>query len=293
MNDFGLIIVDKPIGPTSHRVVSIVRQGTGIRKVGHAGTLDPRASGVLVLCLGAATRLSEFLSTDSKRYEAVIRFGSSTETFDSEGDMVRITGAAPRIEDIRETLQEFKGEIVQVPPPYSAIKIQGKKAYELARKGEDVELEPRTVTIYDLLFVEYRPPDLVIEIECSAGTYIRSIANDLGERLTTGAHLAGLRRTKAGVFTLEESVPLPALEVALAAGNWDMYRRPAADALPGLPKLELRGQELEDILNGRRIPSNQVVSGMARGIGPDGDLIALLEATPEGDLWHPRKVFNH
>jgi len=292
MNDFGLIIVDKPIGPTSHRVVGIVRQGTGIRKVGHAGTLDPRASGVLVLCLGAATRLSEFLSTDSKRYEAVIRFGSSTETFDSEGDMVRITGAAPLLEDIRDVLGEFKGAIEQVPPPYSAIKIQGKKAYELARQGEEVDLEPRTVTIYDLVLVEYRPPDLVVEIECSAGTYIRSIANDLGERLTTGAHLASLRRTKAGVFTLEESVPLPALEVALAAGNWEMYRRPAADALPDLPKLKVRGSELDDILNGRRIPSSKPAAGMARAIGPDGDLIALLEATPEGDLWHPRKVFS-
>ncbi|MFN2146954.1 MAG: tRNA pseudouridine(55) synthase TruB [Anaerolineales bacterium] len=292
IHDFGLIIVNKPVGPTSHRVVSVVRQGTGIRKVGHAGTLDPRASGVLVLCLGAATRLSEFLSTDSKRYEAVVRFGSSTETFDSEGDRVRITGAAPRIEDIRDVLQEFRGEIEQVPPPYSAIKIQGKKAYELARKGEEVELEPRTVTIYDLVLVEYRPPDLVIEIECSAGTYIRSLANDLGERLTTGAHLASLRRTKAGVFTLEDSVALPALEVALAAGNWDMYRRPAADALPDLPKLKLLGQELDDILNGRRIASRGTASGMVRAIGPDGDLIALLEATPEGDLWHPKKVFT-
>ncbi|MEJ2011542.1 MAG: tRNA pseudouridine(55) synthase TruB [Anaerolineales bacterium] len=291
MNDFGLIIVDKPVGPTSHRVVSIVRQGTGIRKVGHAGTLDPRASGVLVLCLGAATRLSEYLSTDSKRYEAVIRFGSSTETFDSEGEMVRITGAAPQLEDIREVLVEFEGEIEQVPPAYSAIKIQGKKAYELARQGEEVELEPRTVTVYELLFVEYRPPDLVIEIECSAGTYIRSLANDLGERLTTGAHLASLRRTKAGVFTLEDSVPLPALEVALAAGNWHEYRRPAADALPDLPKLKVRGQELDDIVNGRRIAATGSASGMARAIGPDGDLIALLEATPEGDLWHPKKVF--
>jgi tRNA pseudouridine55 synthase len=291
MNDFGLIIVDKPVGPTSHRVVSIVRQGTGIRKVGHAGTLDPRASGVLVLCLGAATRLSEYLSTDTKRYEAVIRFGSSTETFDTEGEMVRITGAAPQVADIREVLVEFEGEIEQVPPAYSAIKIQGKKAYELAREGKEVELEPRAVTVHELLFVEYRPPDLVVEIECSAGTYIRSLANDLGERLTTGAHLASLRRTKAGVFTLGDSVPLPALEVALAAGNWDEYRRPAADALPDLPKLMLRGRELDDILNGRRIANVGSVSGMARAIGPDGDLVALLEATPEGDLWHPKKVF--
>ena len=132
MDAFGLLIVDKPVGPSSHRVVSIVRQGTGIRKVGHAGTLDPRASGVLVLCLGAATRLSEFLSTDTKRYEAVIRFGSSSETYDGEGPMVHITGAVPNLEDIRIVLDEFRGEIEQVPPPYSAIKLQGQKAYEIA-----------------------------------------------------------------------------------------------------------------------------------------------------------------
>ena len=121
---------------------------------------------------------------------------------------------------------------------------------------------------------------------------LKEAANDLGERLTTGAHLASLRRTKAGVFTLDESVPLPALEVALAAGNWEMYRRQAADALPHLPKVKLAGGPLEDILNGRRIATGTQATGLARGIGPDGDLIALLEATPEGDLWHPRKVFN-
>lgn len=292
MDDFGLLIVDKPVGPTSHRVVSVVRQGTGIRKVGHAGTLDPRASGVLVLCLGAATRLSEYLSTDTKRYEAVIRFGSSSETYDGEGPMVRITGAAPREEDIREVLGEFKGEIEQVPPPYSAIKLQGRKAYEMARKGEEVDLAPRQVTIYDLVLDEYRPPDLVLEIECSAGTYIRSIAHDLGERLTTGAHLASLRRTKAGIFTLDDCVPLRALELAMAERAWQEYRRPAADALPNLPRVQIEGPILADVLNGRRIPTAGEMEGMARAIGPDGDLVALLESVEDGRFWHPRKVFN-
>jgi tRNA pseudouridine55 synthase len=291
MDEFGLLIVDKPIGPTSHRVVSIVRQGTGIRKVGHAGTLDPRASGVLVLCLGAATRLSEYLTTEAKRYEAVIRFGSSSETYDGEGPLVHITEAAPLEEDIRDALGHFRGEIEQVPPPYSAIKVQGKKAYELARKGEEVELESRMVTIYELILVDYRPPDLVLEIECSAGTYIRSIANELGERLMTGAHLANLRRTKAGVFSLEDSVPLHALEMAIDAGTWRDYRRPAADALPDLPMVRIEGAHLSDVLNGRRIPAENISTGMARGMGPDGDLVALLESVEEGKSWHPRKVF--
>jgi tRNA pseudouridine55 synthase len=291
MDTFGLLIVDKPVGPTSHKVVSIVRQGTGIRKVGHAGTLDPFASGVLVLCLGAATRLSEFLSTDTKRYEAVIRFGSSSETYDGEGPMVHITGAAPGLDDIRAVLDEFRGEIEQVPPPYSAIKLQGQKAYEIARKGGEPELEPRTVTIYDLVLVDYRAPDLVLEIECSAGTYIRSIAHDLGTRLTTGAHLASLRRTKAGSFTIDECVSLYALEVAMADGTWGQYRRLAANALPDHPKVHIQGDRLEDVINGRRIPAPDGAAGMARGIGPDGDLVALLEAVEDGRSWHPRKVF--
>ncbi|MEE8120489.1 MAG: tRNA pseudouridine(55) synthase TruB, partial [Anaerolineales bacterium] len=134
MKHFGLILVDKPTGPTSHKIVSIIRRETGVRKVGHAGTLDPRASGVLILCLGAATRLSEYLSTASKRYEAVIRFGESTKTYDAEGDSIRITGAVPTEEDIQAIIPEFTGQIEQIPPPYSAIKIKCKIAYELARK---------------------------------------------------------------------------------------------------------------------------------------------------------------
>jgi tRNA pseudouridine55 synthase len=292
MKVFGLMLVDKPVGPSSHKVVSIVRKGTGIRKVGHAGTLDPRASGVLVLCLGSATRLSEFLSTASKRYEAVIRFGTSTETYDAEGDAVRITGAAPSEEEIRSILPDFMGEIEQTPPPYSAIKVQGKKAYELARQGEDVELDPRMITIYHLDFVQYNPPDLTVSVECSAGTYIRSLAHDFGEKLQTGAHLANLRRVKSGPFTLEDCAPLSKLEMGFSAGDWQRYVRPAAEALPELPIVKVDGTSLEDVLNGRRIPASEKAEGMARAIGPDGDLVALLEAAQDGGLWHPKKVFG-
>ena len=292
MKGFGLMLVDKPVGPSSHKIVSIVRKGTGVRKVGHAGTLDPRASGVLVLCLGAATRLSEYLSTASKCYEAVIRFGTSTETYDAEGDAIRITGAAPPEEDIRSILPQFIGEIEQIPPPYSAIKIQGKKAYELARKGEIVELDPRKITIYHLDFDSYNPPDLTLSVECSAGTYIRSLAHDLGEKLNTGAHLANLRRVKSGPFTLEECVPLSDLEQSIISGDWEQYLRPASDALPELPTLNVVGAVLEDVLNGRPILAEGTVEGMARAIGPDGDLVAILKAAPDGSLWHPKKVFR-
>lgn len=291
MRDFGLLIVDKPVGPSSHRIVSQVRQGTGIRKVGHAGTLDPRASGVLVLCLGAATRLSEYLSTTSKRYEATIRFGAATRTYDGDGEVVRCSESLPSADDIRAALPRFLGEIRQAPPPFSAIKLQGRRAYEFARAGEPVDLEPRMVTIHKLEVGTYQPPDLALAIECSAGTYIRSLANDLGDCLGSGAFLAALRRTKAGPFTIEEAVSMPTLEQSFAQRSWEAYLRPATDALPQLPILRLTSDQLESIRHGHRLPAADGASGLARAVGPDGELAAILEAVEAGSQWHPRKVF--
>lgn len=291
MKDYGLMVVDKPVGPTSHNVVSLVRRGTQIRKVGHAGTLDPRASGVLVLCLGAATRLSEYLSTSTKRYEAVIRFGSATRTYDSDGEVTSHTDAVPRLKDIEATLPAFLGEIDQVPPPFSAIKVHGKKAYEMARKGQEVDLQPRKVVINRLDVLAFHPPDLSLSIECSAGTYIRSLAHDLGEQLASGAHLAGLRRSRSGPFTLEDAIALPMLEVAFLTGKWEQYVRPAADALPEFPPVPVDAEGLERIRFGHRIPAAPGSDGMAKAVGPDGELIAILEAVDGGSEWHPRKVF--
>lgn len=291
MKDFGILVVDKPIGPTSHQIVSIVRRGTGIRKVGHAGTLDPRASGVLVLCLGQATRLSEYLSTSEKRYLAVIRFGASTRTYDSEGDILQETGNAPKRKDIEEALSEFRGEISQVPPPYSAIKVQGKRAYQLSREGKPPELNARKVIIHELKLLSYKKPDLTLEIECSAGTYIRSIAHDLGEMLSTGAHLAELKRIKAGPFTIDDAIPLPKLEVGLMVDKWERYVIPAADALPDFPVVKISQKNLDLIRHGHSIPAELSSSGMARGISSDGELVAILEAVEDGTHWHPRKVF--
>jgi tRNA pseudouridine55 synthase len=291
MRDFGLIIVDKPFGPTSHRIVSLVRQGTGIRKVGHAGTLDPRASGVLVLCLGPATRLSEYLSMTSKRYEATIRFGATTQTYDGDGEIVRRSEQLPTIDQIQAALPQFMGEIRQAPPPFSAIKLQGRRAYDMARAGEPVELAPRSVTIHLLEVADYHAPDLALAIECSAGTYIRSLANDLGECLGAGAYLAALRRTKAGPFGIDQAVSLAMLEESFGTGSWEEYVRPAADALPHLPIIRLDAVQLEGVRHGHRLPAAAASSGMARGLGPDGELAAILEAVEAGSLWHPRKVF--
>ncbi len=291
MSAFGIIVVDKPVGPTSHQVVSVVRQGTGVRKVGHAGTLDPRASGVLILCLGAATRLSEYLSTSEKRYDAVIRLGESTETYDTEGTLIGTSENLPTLEQIRKVLPEFRGEIEQVPPPYSAIKVDGKRAYDLARAGVSVDLDSREVTIGQLEIKRYDPPDLTVSVECSAGTYIRSLAHDIGNRLGVGGHLAALRRTMSGVFSLSDAVPLAELSHGLEAGTWEQYIHPAADALPDMPLVEISRENQELVRHGHRIPAQEGATGMARGVDEQGGLIAILEATDDGAEWHPRKVF--
>ncbi|MGH2621278.1 MAG: tRNA pseudouridine(55) synthase TruB [Anaerolineales bacterium] len=291
MTAFGVIVVDKPVGPTSHFVVDAVRRGTGVSKVGHAGTLDPRASGVLVLCLGPATRLSEYLSRSTKGYEAQVQFGKSTETYDAEGAAIKDTGESPALEEILRVLPGFRGDIQQTPPPYSAVKVAGKKAYELAREGKPVELEPRTVTIFKLEPLEYQPPEFTVWVECSAGTYIRSLAHDLGETLGCGAHLSKLRRVKAGPYTLNEAVGLSELQQAMADGSWPTYLRPAADALPDLPIVNLEPKELELVRNGLAIPTRTASHGLARALAPNGELAAILEASDGSQQWHPRKVF--
>lgn len=286
----GVLVVDKPVGLTSHDVVQIIRRGTGIRRAGHTGTLDPRASGVLVVLIGPAVRLSEFVSAEDKRYHATIRLGSSTDTYDAEG----ITGE-PEVEvDVSEEafaelLQNYVGEIEQVPPPYSAVKVKGKRAYELARKGEEVKLEPRIIQVHSLELLEWALPDVVIDVHCSSGTYVRSLANDLGEELGVGAHLVGLRRTKSGRFSLREAVSMRQLRDDFEAGTWAQNLIPAAEALGDWPAIELDADMMEIVRHGNRIPAEAGASGMARAISQQGDLVAILEV--DGDEWQPRKVF--
>jgi tRNA pseudouridine55 synthase len=288
----GVLVIDKPIGLTSHDVVQIVRKGTGIRRAGHTGTLDPRASGVLVVLIGPAVRLSEYVSASDKRYQATIRLGSTTDTFDSEG-VITSESSANHIteENFDEILQTYVGEIEQVPPPYSAVKVKGRKAYEMARKGENVELEPRKIQVYSLEILEWSPPEVVIDAYCSSGTYVRSLANDLGKSLGTGAHLIGLRRTKSGRFTLREAVPLRKLKESFIAGDWYKNLIPAADALGDWPMVELDGNLVDLVRHGHRIPAEPDSEGWARGISQQGDLVALLEYHPDSDEWQPRKVF--
>jgi tRNA pseudouridine55 synthase len=288
----GVLIVDKPIGLTSHDVVQIIRRGTGIRRAGHTGTLDPRASGVLVVLIGPAVRLSEYVSASDKRYQATIRLGSSTDTFDADG---QITDSFPidsiTEETFNEYLQQFVGEIEQVPPPYSAVKVKGRKAYDMAREGEEVDLAPRIINVYSLEVLEWAPPEAVVDVYCSSGTYVRSLANDLGKALGAGAHLVGLRRTKSGRFTLRDAVPLRRLEESFDAGNWYRYLIPAAEALADWPMIELDADQVELVRHGHRIPAEPGQTGWVRGVSQQGDLVGLLEVDEETQEWQPRKVF--
>lgn len=295
LKDFitGAMVVDKPVGMTSHDVVKVIRGGTGIRRAGHTGTLDPRASGVLVVLIGPAVRLSEYLSASDKRYQAIIRFGVATDTYDTEGKQVGETKSVDHIteSDFQQLLRDYEGKIAQVPPAHSAIKVNGQKAYDLARRGEDVELEPRIVDVYNLELLEWAPPEAVIDVYASSGTYVRSLANDLGNDLEVGAHLTGLRRTKNGQFTLRDAVRLQELKDSFEEGDWYKHLIPAAETLADWHTIELTPEDAEKIKHGHRIPAEPGSSGWARGLSEQGDLIALLEV-PEGEeFWQPRKVF--
>jgi tRNA pseudouridine55 synthase len=291
-NVSGVLVIDKPIGMTSHDVVQIIRKGTNIRRAGHTGTLDPRASGVLVVLVGPSVRLSEYVSASDKRYQAVVQLGTTTDTYDADGRVLNITAVDISEKQFNDVLQSFVGEIEQIPPPYSAVKVKGKKAYEMARQGEEVNLEPRKINVYNLELLEWAPPEAVIDVYCSSGTYVRSLAHDLGDKLGCGAHLIGLRRTKSGRFTLRDAVPLRKLREAFENGNWEEFLIPAAEALSDWPAIDLTPEELTIVRHGRRIPADPTLGQMARAISADGELIGLLELDTETNEWQPKKVFS-
>jgi tRNA pseudouridine55 synthase len=295
---------------TSHDVVARVRRVTGIKKIGHAGTLDPLAAGVLVLCVGGATRLSDYVMHGKKRYQARVRLGETTTTYDAEGEVV-LERDASRVtrEDVERVLPSFVGEIEQIPPMYSAIKQGGKKLYDLAREGKTVEREARkvridaiTVSQWDIAVMGRKLADsqalsdtsnrrsvteFEAEIVCSAGTYIRSLAFDIGEALGVGAHLTGLIRTGSGVFTLENAVPLDTLLVNPA----EYVIRPY-EALKDYPALMLDAADEVEVMHGRAINRSSDFTAEAVIMAYDGQkrLIAVL-AADNGQL-KPQKVFT-
>lgn len=243
---FGFLNIYKPVGMTSHDVVATLRRVTKIKQIGHTGTLDPFAEGVLPICVGKATRLIEYLQ-DDKEYLATVQFGASTNTFDLDGEKTSVSGKKVTKSEVEEGLKAFSGEISQLPPIFSAIKVKGKKLYEYARKGEEVEIHPRKVVIenIELKVFDEENQQAQILIKCSKGTYIRSIANDLGQNLGCGGYLVKLIRTQAGSFRVEDSFQLDTVEVEKNFVN-------PLDVL-NLPKIAVKDKDLTKIKNGMPI----------------------------------------
>ncbi len=243
---FGFLNIYKPVGMTSHDVVAVLRRVTKIKQIGHTGTLDPFAEGVLPVCIGKATRLIEYLQ-DDKEYLATVQFGASTNTFDLDGEKTFTSDKKVKKEEIIEALKSFEGEISQLPPIFSAIKVKGKKLYEYARKGEEVEIQPRKVIIenIELNSFDEESQQAQVLIKCSKGTYIRSIANDLGEKLGCGGYLVKLVRTQAGNFRVENSIQLDGIDVENNLLN-------PIDVMD-LPKITVNDEDLARIKNGMPI----------------------------------------
>ena len=205
----GALLIDKPSGPTSHDVVDAIRRQFGIKKVGHCGTLDPNATGLLIIVLGRGTKLSEKLMSDDKLYDGTLKFGETTNSYDADGELVASLPVPPMtVEQINEAAASFIGDQMQTPPMVSAVKIKGVPLYKLARKGIEVEREPRLIHVYNFRFTAYTEPIANFRLACTKGTYVRSIAHDLGQKLGCGAHLATLRRTVSGKFDVAQSIPL-------------------------------------------------------------------------------------
>ena len=285
---FGFLVIDKPQGMTSHDVVAKVRRGTGVRRIGHTGTLDPMATGVLVLCIGTATRLSEYVMDSRKVYEATIRLGVETDTYDADGQVIATTDATQvTSEAIDAALTHFQGEVQQIPPMYSALKKDGQRLYDLARKGESVERKPRTVWLETVL-INLALPDVQIMVACAAGTYIRSIAHDLGAMLGVGGHLTALRRLRSG--SLYEPIDWDEILTSMEDGTWRRYLLDEHIVLGEMPALYLDDAQADAVLHGRIIHCVERQPGPLCRAYAGGRLVAILESQGE-DRWHPAKVF--
>jgi tRNA pseudouridine55 synthase len=295
----GILVIDKPIGPTSHDIVGLVRRLAATKRVGHGGTLDPFASGVLPVFLGRATRIVEFHLADRKAYRATICFGASSTTDDLEGDMTPATGPAPDRARLEAALPDFTGTISQRPPAYSAIKVGGRRAYAVARAGGTLELKTREVVIEDLTLVSWddsepERPIAIVDVVCSAGTYIRALARDLGERVGSAAYLGALRRTAAGPFTEADAIPLDRVREAAADGPSSLTAllRPIDTGLDRIPVVDLTRDEVAAVSRGQFVrPSAEVPAGADhyRLRGPDGTLVAIAIPAGPGRL-APDKV---
>jgi tRNA pseudouridine55 synthase len=294
----GFLNVSKPLGWTSHDVVGFVRRRIGQQRVGHAGTLDPAATGVLPLCLGRATRLAERVAAGSKLYAADVRFGQATDTCDAEGRVLPAEPAwvaAPErldLDAITNALGNLLGTIEQVPPSYSALKVAGEAAYVRARRGEVVALASRLVTIYGLAVLAWAPPQLSLVVRCSTGTYVRALARDLGAALGCPAHLDALIRLAVGPFRLADALSLEALEQAVAARHWEQWVEPADTVTLDLPAAVLGAETARHFSYGRSwTAAGDSKPRDARAYDFTGRFLGLLRAGDAGNRWQPALSF--
>jgi tRNA pseudouridine55 synthase len=298
----GILNLNKPRGWTSHDVVARVRRLLGLRprhggatgRVGHAGTLDPLATGVLLVCVGQATRVAEYLMGGVKLYRATARLGTTTDTYDLDGQ-VTDTAPVPPLErdDLERALAPFSGEILQTPPPFSAIKQDGVPAYRKARRGEMPEMAARRAVIHRITLLEWQSPDLSIEVECDPGTYIRSLTHDLGRTLGCGAVLTELVRLRSGSFTLEASITLDELADAVQADRVGQHLFPIEAALGALVRVPLDDPSSTRLLNGQAIPGPAASEGSpGYAVDPDGSVRGILAYDSAAGLWRPKKVFQ-
>ena len=293
----GLLVIDKPVGLTSHDVVARMRRVLGERRIGHTGTLDPNASGVLPLVIGRATRLAKFLSGGSKTYEAIVSLGVATDTYDAEGAQAGATwtGPLPSRDAIEAALGAFRGTFMQQPPVYSAKKIDGERSYNIARSGRPADparpvLPAVEVTVRSLEILAIDAEDVTLRVDCSAGFYVRSLAHDLGQALGTGAHLSGLRRTHASGLTLDDATPLEFAEQSREDAMGAML--PMEAMLPQFPEVVLTDETLLRALHGRNITASGAVSGPVRLVNQAGQLVGIGEKTEVPGVLHPAVVLR-
>lgn len=294
----GILNIDKPAGWTSHDVVGKVRRLLGQKSVGHAGTLDPLATGVLLVCVGQATRVAEYLMAGRKVYRATVQLGLTTDTCDIEGAPLA-TAPVPDLTsaDLAQALAAFVGELAQIPPAFSAIKQAGVPAYRRARRGEAVALAARRVVIHQIALSAWQPPFLTIEVTCDPGTYIRSLARDLGQALGCGGTLAELRRLRSGRFGVEDAVSLEALAAACQAGDPGRYLHPLRAALDGLTPMIVDAEAAARLAHGQPIAGPAgAATDEAYAVTGDGALVAILRrrgvaAPAQTCQWWPTKVF--
>jgi len=294
----GILNINKPVGKTSFSIVAMVKRLTGEKRVGHAGTLDPMAKGVLPICLGQATRLVEYLMDTTKTYRAEIELGISTDSYDREGTVTQRTDAScVTLEQLETAFNSFRGVINQIPPMYSAIKHHGKPLYELARAGISVERKNRTAKIFSLELKDWRNPVFTIEVTCGKGTYIRSLANDLGQALGCGACIIDLERTRCGIFDIGEAVTPERFEDACRGGYWESLLYPMDSILSLWETVIVCEEKAQAIRNGALISlgentSRKVECDYCRAYTWDGNLLGILRFDSAKKQWQPEKVFN-